>query len=194
MNYWEKLSDLSKATIPPHPNEIDTAQIIEKNENGFYHLCHSENFNVFAGEIKHTVPCLGYIICEDNLPGKLDVGILKSKGVPPGPLYGKIKNGEAVTLENGTIVTPEECVGPERPGRKVVILGDTYDPSNVASLAADATILIHESTNENGDQEKSVAHGHSTAGIVIELTCWLFFVCFLSFFVTFIDNRLVFSI
>lgn len=167
MNYWEKLSDLSKADVPPHPSEIDTAPIIEKNEHGFYHLCHSENFNVFAAEIKHTVPCLGYVLCEDNLPGKLDVSILKSKGVPPGPLYGKIKNGEVVTLDDGTVITPEECVGPERPGRKVVILGDTNDPSNIANLAVDATVLVHESTNENTDHEKSVAHGHSTAGIII---------------------------
>ena len=165
MNYWGKLSDLSTASFPLHPNEIDTAHIINKNAQGVYHLCHVENFNVFAGEIKHSVPCLGYVVCEDDLPGKLDVETLKIKGVPPGPLYGKIKNGESVVLENGTVVTPEECVGPERPGRKVVILGDTYDPTNVAGLAADATILIHESTNENADREKSIAHGHSTAGI-----------------------------
>ena len=165
MPFWKKLSDLSMIEVPPHPNELDTARIIEKTAEGFYQVTRGDNFTVLAAEIKHSVPCLGYVVCEDDLPGKLDVSILKQKGVPAGPLYGKIKNGESVTLDDGTIITPDDCLGPQRPGRKLVVLGDTCDPSNIAEIAADATILVHESTNENADKEKSMSHGHSTAGL-----------------------------
>jgi len=169
--YWQKLSDFSKREFPPHPNEVDTNHIIEKNEEGFYHVCYMDRFNVYAADIKHTVPCLGYVLCEDNLPGKLDVTILKRKGVPAGPLYGKIKNGESITLDDGTVISPNDCLGPDRPGRKIVHLGDTHDPSAIGDLARGATILIHEATNENADFEKCLAHGHSTAGMAGKFAC-----------------------
>jgi len=168
LNFWEKLNNLSKLDISPHPNEIETLDVVHKNKDGYYHVCHKNSFNVYAADIKHSVPCLGYVICEDELPGKLDVSILKEKGVPPGPCYGKIKNGETIILDNGVTVSPEDCLGPKRPGRKVVILGDTSDANAISALAHGATVLVHEATNENADAEKSIAHGHSTAGVYIE--------------------------
>ena len=37
-------------------------------------------------------------------PGKLDVQKMKELGVPPGPLYGQIKAGNTVQLDDGTKV------------------------------------------------------------------------------------------
>jgi ribonuclease Z len=58
-------------------------------------------------------------------------------------LLGKLQAGETVVLQDGTVLEPP----PRRPGRKVVILGDTYDPSPIVSLAQGADVLIHEATN-----------------------------------------------
>lgn len=165
IEYWSKLSDISKISLPAHPNEIDKGKQIIRTHNSYFEILSSDQVYVMATEIRHSVPCLGYIIKERNIPGKLDVSILKAIGVPSGPLYGKLKNGESIILENGTIVEPKECIGPERPGRKVVILGDTHDPSLITELAEGATVLVHESTNENSDEEKAISHGHSTAGM-----------------------------
>lgn len=162
-SFWGKLQDVSKFELPPHPNELE-GTTISMNEKGYYDVCYKDNFHVYAGPLKHSVPCIGYIIQEDNLPGKLDISILRAKGVPSGPLYGKIKNGESICLASGEVISPQDCVGPERPGRKIVILGDTYCSDGVLDLARDADVLVHESTNENDDQEKSIIHGHSTAG------------------------------
>jgi ribonuclease Z len=54
-----------------------------------------------------------------------------------------LQQGESVELSDGTILHGP----PRRPGRKLVILGDTYDPSPIAELASSADLLIHEATN-----------------------------------------------
>ncbi len=40
----------------------------------------------------------------------------KALGVPAGPLRGKLKSGEKVSLENGTVVSPDDVLGPSTPG------------------------------------------------------------------------------
>ena len=46
-------------------------------------------------------------------------------GVKPGPLYKKVKAGESITLEDGTVLEACEFVGPQQKGRIMTILGDT---------------------------------------------------------------------
>lgn len=48
--------------------------------------------------------CVGYVIQEDDSVGKLNVEALKKLGVKPGPIYGQLKSGKDVTLDDGTIV------------------------------------------------------------------------------------------
>ena len=55
-------------------------------------------------------------------------------------------------------------MGPSRPGRKVVLLGDTADSSQLAGLAQEADVLVHESTNENAHEGKARENGHSSPG------------------------------
>jgi ribonuclease Z len=61
----------------------------------------------------------------------------------PMSVMTRLQQGESVELADGTLLQ-----GPaRRPGRKLVILGDTYDPSPIAGLAVGADVLIHEATN-----------------------------------------------
>lgn len=56
-------------------------------------------------------------ICECKpRPGALSLEKCLQLGVPKGPLLGKLKNGETVTLENGTIVYPSDVKEPDDPG------------------------------------------------------------------------------
>ena len=160
--FWQNMCGNISVDLPLHPCEVQGAQIAI-NEAGYFDVCVADGLTVKAALLRHTVPCVGYVIQEDDLPGKLDISILKSKGVPQGPLYGKIKSGESIQLESGEIVTPEDCVGPARKGRKIVILGDTYDSDRLLEIGSSPDVLVHESTNETADEEKSRQHGHSSA-------------------------------
>lgn len=119
---------------------------------------------VSAAILKHRILCFGYVIQEDCLPGKLDPILLKSKGIPVGPLYAKIKNGESIVAPDGTTIKPDDVLGSPLPGRKVVILGDTCQSGQISNMAINADVLVHEATNENAHQEKCVENGHSTPG------------------------------
>lgn len=85
-------------------------------------------------------------------------------GVKPGPVYGRLKAGEAVTLEDGRVILPSEVLEEPTPGRKVCILGDCSSVlgERPLMLCHGADILVHEATLANEHREKAMDHGHST--------------------------------
>ncbi|MBW7477609.1 ribonuclease Z [Paenibacillus oenotherae] len=119
-------------------------------------------FKVEAAELDHRMPCYGYRITEYPQPGQLNLSRLAELGVPPGPLYGKLKHGQDVTLESGGIIHAADVVGPQVPGRIITVLGDTCPCDNAIKLAMDSDLLVHEGTFAPGMEEKARAYGHST--------------------------------
>ena len=63
-----------------------------------------------------------FIIRGPSPPGKFDAVVAKSLGVPPGPLCKDLVNGKSVTLDNGTIIRPEQVVKPAKPGAVFIII------------------------------------------------------------------------
>jgi ribonuclease Z len=92
-------------------------------------------------------------------------------GIPEGPLWGKIAKGETVTWEErradgqtgSRSVSPSELVGPPRPGRLVVISGDTRPCAAVTAAAAGADLLVHEATFTEEEKDRAAETRHSTA-------------------------------
>ncbi len=78
---------------------------------------------VDAGFLEHTVPCWGYVFSEFDQVGSLDViKLMRSPlgHMRAGPWLSKLKAGEAVTAEDGTVVTQADVCGPTLVGRKIV--------------------------------------------------------------------------
>lgn len=144
-----------------HQNEKFPEHIFADNQ-GHYLVHEDSQFLVTCASISHRIFCVGYCIQEKDQPGRLDAEALQRMGIPPGPLYGKIKQGQSVTLENGQVIHPADVVGPPKKGRKIVILGDTHDPSNISALACDCDLLVHETTFDDSRRERAIARGHST--------------------------------
>ncbi|QHT61674.1 ribonuclease Z [Paenibacillus lycopersici] len=121
-----------------------------------------ERYLVEAAALEHRLPCFGYRITERPQSGQLNLKRLAELGVPAGPLFGKLKRGEDVTLECGTTISAADVVGQPHPGRVVTILGDTRPCENAVKLACSADLLVHEATFAGGLEEKAAAYGHST--------------------------------
>ncbi|MDQ3587140.1 MAG: ribonuclease Z [Actinomycetota bacterium] len=118
-----------------------------------------DGYRIAAFDVDHGVRARGYALVEDARPGRFDEARARELGVEPGPDFGRLQRGEAV---GG--VAPREVLGPERPGRKVVVTGDTAPSQLVVAVAHRADLLVHEATFMAEDAGRAAETHHSTAG------------------------------
>ena len=119
-------------------------------------------YTVTAHEAVHTVPCLSYVLEEKPRPGRFSVERAEALGVPTGPLFSRLQEGETVRVGNRT-VHPEDVLGPPRRGRKIVYTGDTMPYEDLVSIARRADVLIHDATSDAALEEKANRYGHSSS-------------------------------
>jgi len=125
---------------------------------------HRDGYRIVPFAVAHGVTALGYAIVEDERPGRFDAAVADALGIPHGPGRGALQRGESITLESGTVIAPEQLLGPARAGRKVVLTGDTAPAASVVEAAAGADLLVHDGTFCADEQERARETGHSTAG------------------------------
>jgi ribonuclease Z len=106
---------------------------------------------------------IGYHLVEETRLGRFNPDRARELGIPEGPLWGKIHKGETVTLSDGRKVEPSELVGPTRPGRRVVLTGDSRPSDGTIVAATGADVLIHEATFAEEEAPRALETGHSTA-------------------------------
>ena len=114
--------------------------------------------------LDHGVSAIGYAFVEEERPGRFDEEAADALGVPFGPERGRLQRGEAVTLADGTTIAPERLIGAARPGRTVVLAGDTAPSEHVVAAAQGADLLVHEATFLDDERERARETSHSTAG------------------------------
>jgi ribonuclease Z len=145
----------------PYPLTTVELEAGEELERGQYRI------ETFA--LDHGVAALGYALVEHERPGRFDVAAADALGVPPGPERGMLQGGEAVTLPDGRVITPDTVLGPARPGRKVVLAADTAPSQVVAQAARKADLLVHEATFGTAEAERARETLHSTAAEAAEV-------------------------
>jgi ribonuclease Z len=120
-------------------------------------------YRIEAFAVIHGGGAIGYALREDGRPGRFDVEAADALGVPDGPARGALQRGEAVTLEGGRVVRPDEVVGLARLGRSVVLTGDTAPAKSVVEAADGADVLVHEATFLADERARARETEHSTA-------------------------------
>lgn len=159
-----------------HPSESPDGRNIPQVDGKWVEIFKDDIVSVSAAPILHSIPCVGYVVHEAPVQGKVDPKLyiphLKRTRTDM-RMMREIQKGQTVTLADGTILE-----GPPRePGRKIVILGDTYDPSPIEELAKEADLIVHEATNAHlpgvddrvkpedtyeSVEERTKSRGHST--------------------------------
>ena len=129
----------------------------------------TEDFTISAFPVSHRGPdCLGFVFQERArrafLPEKAD-----ALGVPAGPLRRELVAGTSVTLENGKTVKPDEVLGPEVAGARLVHVGDTGSTDEILEAARGADALVIEATYLEEEREMAKEYAHLTARQSAEL-------------------------
>src|SRR5215208_2110732 len=86
-----------------------------------------DGYELHTFPVRHGRDALGFALVEDERPGRFDVPTADARGEP-------------VTLTSGRVIAPGEVLGPARPGRKLVLTGDTAPSDGVAIAAAGADL------------------------------------------------------
>jgi ribonuclease Z len=84
-------------------------------------------------------------------------------GVPVGPIRRDLVAGKPIRLPDGRTIMPDEVLGPEVPGIRVVFVGDAGRVDNLVSEVAGADLLAIEATYTEEEREVAAAFGHLTA-------------------------------
>ena len=122
-----------------------------------------DGYSIHAFGTDHAAGSFGLALVEDTRPGRFDVDRARDLGIPEGPLFGRLHRGESVRLQDGSVVEPEDLVGPKRSGRKLVYTSDTGPCRSVTEAAYGADLLIHECTFSDEESERASETRHSTA-------------------------------
>ena len=123
-----------------------------------------DGYRIAAYATDHGVAALGYALVVDPRPGVFDPELAERLGVRPGPDFGRLQEGETV---NG--VRPEQVMGEQRRGRRVVIAGDTVACEMTRLVAFEADLLVHEATFLDEEADRAAETRHSTARQAAEL-------------------------
>jgi ribonuclease Z len=124
-----------------------------------------DGYLIAAVPVRHKARgAFGYALVEEPRPGHLDAALAERLGVTPGPDFGRLQRGETVAG-----VKPEQVMGAEREGRKLVLSGDTAPCEALALAAHQADVLVHEATFAEEEAERARQTQHSTARQAAEL-------------------------
>ncbi len=121
-----------------------------------------DEFYVDALPLDHSIFCLGWRFQEKPRAGIFDLDRAEELKIPRGPLYGKLQDGQSITLPDGRTITPDMVLGPPRPGKSVVYCLDTQFSQRSIELADHCTALIHETTFGSEDAALARDRKHST--------------------------------
>ncbi|MEF8780736.1 MAG: ribonuclease Z [Haloferacaceae archaeon] len=121
----------------------------------------AEEYEVRAFRTNHRTRAQGYVLVEDDRPGRFDREKAEEElEIPPGPVYGRLHEGETVELDDGRVIHPEQVVGDPRPGRRFVYTGDTRPVEETVEAAENADLLVHDATfaDDYADRARETAH------------------------------------
>jgi ribonuclease Z len=123
----------------------------------------ADDFTISAFPVFHRgADSFGYLFAEKSrrpfLPEKAE-----ALNIPPGPWRRDLVSGNTVHLPDGRQITPEQVLGPPRPGTRLVYVGDAGRTDNLVEVCRQADLLVIEATYLEEEAEMASEFAHLTA-------------------------------
>ncbi|KAI7908336.1 beta-lactamase-like protein [Cokeromyces recurvatus] len=122
-------TDTNKGEKPPgHTIEADCTPRTSKtahplsSANSVNKSAEKEHLFKSLPKVKPFPTAISYICQGVPLPRKFNKAAALRLGIKPGPIYGTLKNGASITLEDGRVITPDMVCDPEIPGHVFIVV------------------------------------------------------------------------
>jgi ribonuclease Z len=127
-------------------------------------LMDDPDYTVAAFPVVHRGrDCYGFVFQEKSRRPFL-VEKAEALGVPVGPERARLVRGASITLADGRVIQPDDVLGEDIPGARLVFTGDIATVDGLAEAAQGAHALVIEATYLDEDAEMAAQFGHMTAG------------------------------
>lgn len=162
----ERIHDLLFGVVLRNIRPPIDIRLIELHPGPFFE---GGDFTISAVPVFHRgADCFGFIFEEKSRRPFLS-DAAEALGIPQGPWRRELVNGMTVTLPDGRIITPDQVLGEERPGTRLVHIGDVGQTDNLTEACRNADALVIESTYLEVEAEMARDFAHLTAKQAAEL-------------------------
>jgi len=107
-------------------------------------IVEGEGYAIRTHPLSHTKQCIAYGLEEGPRPGVFFPDKAAALGVPRGPMWSALQDGQTVELAGGGCVRPEQVMGGPRKGRKFCFATDTIAAPGLSEFARGADLFICE--------------------------------------------------
>jgi ribonuclease Z len=131
-------------------------------------IIEENGLQVSAIPVSHRGPgCFGFVFEEASHRPFL-VEQAEALNVPSGPLRAELVAGKPITLPDGSVINPEDVLGPARRGARLVHIGDCGSTKGLQKAALEADALVIEATYLSSESDLAKKFGHLSAGQAAE--------------------------
>ena len=128
-----------------------------------------DGFSVSAFPVYHRGPdCFGYLF-EERARRPFLAEKAQALDIPLGPWRRDLVDGNPVTLPDGRLITPDQVLGEQRPGTRLVHVGDAGRTNELEEVCQKADTLVIEATYLEEEAEMARQFAHMTARQAAEL-------------------------
>jgi ribonuclease Z len=126
-------------------------------------LLEDEDFELSAFPVTHRgSDCFGFLFQEKPRRPFLN-DVAEELGVPRGPGRRHLVDGQSLTLPDGRVIHADQVLGPQRPGAKLVHVGDAGRVDDIFEFVLGADALVVEATYLSHEADLARQFGHLTA-------------------------------
>jgi len=126
-------------------------------------LFEDNGLSVRAFEVDHRGKAFGFDIRYQRATGTFLPDKARELGVPEGPQWKSLSDGQSVKLDDGTVIQPEQVTEAKPAPVKIVYSGDTRPCENLREAARNANLLISEAMYAEEHRDLAEERGHMTA-------------------------------